>query len=407
MKRKISLLLAMLLLLGTLTNAAFAEDAAPASTEAAEESENANKVMNLSIEDAVKLATESDRQKWEIDDGIKKAKDSRRQGKDAKEQAEDLMSMPLEAVSAMGINITDNYVDTLLAKNNYYTKYADAQISQLEKSSEQLVKGIEIETKSLYYNVLVAEKTVEINQAKLTKADEQLRVVNLKFDNGSATKAEVLNAQLAVQEAKTDLDSAGDDLNIAKLNLLNRLDLSFDTEITLTDTELTYVPTAELDLNASIEKAKTDRPEILTAQNNLEVQEIETHVYTAYYTSNLWQNKSAVKKLEDAKLDVPQAYKDVELDVRSKYLNLVKAERALQNADKTLELAEEAARVNKLLYDNGMATSLDVLSANTDMAQAQIGRYQLLAAYNISKLTFDNSNIIGTVAAASETAAAE
>ena len=241
-------------------------------------------------------------------------------------------------------------------------------------------------------------KAIEINQAKLNKATEQLRVVNLKFDNGSATKAEVLNGEMAVQQAKTDLDTAIDELNTAKLNLLNRLDLPLDKEIVLTEKELSYVPTEKLDLNEAIEKAKEERPEILTAENNLKLQEIKTHADTAYYTANMWQHTVAVKQLEDAELDVPQAYKDVELDVRKAYLNLVEAERALINMNKTLELARESSRINKLLYENGMATSLDVLDADTNLAQAEIGQYQLLAAYNMNKMVFDNSNLIGTTA---------
>lgn len=394
MKRKISMLLAMALMLSTLTNFAAAEDSVPAA--ANESIETENKVLELSIADAVKMATESDRGMWEIDNGIKQAKDARRQGSDAKENAKALMEMPLAGINALGVDVTNNYIETILAKNGYYVAYADAQIAQLEKSKDVLTKGIEIETKSLYYNVLLAEKSIEINQAKLTKVNEQLRVVNLKFNNGSATKAEVLNAEMAVQQAKTDLDSAMDDLGTAKLDLLNKLDLSFDQEIVLTEKALAYIPTEKLNLDMAIEKAKTDRPEILTAQNNLKLQEIDTHANTAYYTSNLWQNKVAVKKLEDAKLDVPQAFKDVELDVRKSYLNLVKAERALVNMNKTVELANEASRINKLLYENGMATSLDVLDADTNLAQAEIGHYQLLAAYNMSKLMFDNSNLVGT-----------
>lgn len=396
MKRKISLLLAMVLVLSTLTNVYAAEKAVPAATNTGEAVTEVNKVLELSMDDAVKMATENDRGMWKIDDGIKQMQDARRAGKNAKEQAEMLMGLSLEAISSMGIDITNNYVETLLAKSGYYITFADTQMKQMEKNRELLLKGIEIETKSLYYNVLLAEKTIEINQAKLNKANEQLRVVNLKFNNGSATKAEVLNAEMAVQQAKTDLDSAMDDLNTANLDLLNKLDLPFDTKFNLKDTELTYVPTVEIDLNASIEKAKLERPEILIALNNLELQKIETHAYTAYYTSNLRQNKAAVEKLKDAELNVPQAYEDVELDVRKSYLNLVKAERALVNMDKTVELAKEAARINRLLYDNGMATSLDVLSADTNLSQAEIGRYQMLAAYNINKLMFDNSNLMGS-----------
>ncbi|WMJ77332.1 MULTISPECIES: TolC family protein [unclassified Sedimentibacter] len=397
MKRKISFLLAMALMLGTLTNVALAEDAVPADTDEINEAvEEESGVLELSMDEAVKLATESDRGMWKIDDGIKQAQDARRSGKSAKDQAEMLMGMSLDTISAMGVDITSNYIETLLAKNGYYVTYADTQMKQLEKNRGLLLKGIEISTKSLYYNVLLAEKSIEINEAKLDKANEQLRVVNLKFDNGSATKAEVLNGEMAVQQAKTDLDSAMDDLNMAKLDLLNKLDLPFDQEIVLTDTELTYVPTAEIDLDAVIEKAKEERPEILKAENDLELQEIETHAYKAYYTSNLRQHKAAVEKLKDAELNVPQAYKDVELDVRKAYLNLIKAERSLVNMDKTVELATEAARINKLLYDNGMATSLEVIDADTNLAQAEIGRYQLLAAYNISKLMFDNSNLMGS-----------
>ncbi len=392
MKRKISMLLAMALMLSTLTNFAAAEDSVPAAANESVETEN--KVLELSIADAVKMATESDRGMWKIDDQIREMKDLRKQGASDRQIAEQLMEAPLSETSGMGI--TDGYLKLLLDKNNYSTKTAELKSKEIEKQRGVLVKGIEMSTMRLYYNVLIGEKTIEINEAKLRKANEQLRVVNLKFDNGSATKAEVLKAEMAVQEAKTDLDSAIDDLNIAKLDLFNKLDLPFDQEIVLTDSELAYVPTSGIDLNVAIEKAKSERPEILTAENNLELQKIETHVYKAYYTSNLRQHKSAVEKLKDAELNVPQTFKDVELDVRKSYLNLVKAERALVNMNKTVELAREAARINKLLYENGMTTSLDVLDADTNLAQAEIGQYQLLAAYNISKLMFDNSNLIGT-----------
>jgi hypothetical protein len=399
MKKIISLTMVMMLILGSLTNVSAAVDAEgteEVTEEAVAEAAETGPLM-LSLDDAVKIATENSREMWKIDDGIKQAKDERRSGRDAREVAESMMSKSLnEELTSAELLMSSDYVKALLAKNGYYMKYADTQQAQLEKNREMLLAGIEVETKSMYYNVLVAEKSIEINKVNLNSAEEQLRVVNLKFNNGSATKAEVLNAEMAVQKAKTDLDSASDDYRIAQLNLLNKLELPFDSEFILTDTELKYVPSEEINLDEAIEKAKEERPEILTAENNLELQKIETHVNKAYYASNLRQHKAAVEKLKDAELNVPQAYKDVELDVRKSYLNLIKAERTLNNMEKTLELAREAARINKLLYDNGMATTLDVLEANAGLAQAEIGHYQLLAAYNINKLIFDNSNLIGS-----------
>ncbi|MDD2494501.1 MAG: TolC family protein, partial [Tissierellia bacterium] len=355
------------------------------------------KSMELTIEDAVKIAKENSREMWKIDDGLKEIKESRKNAKDQKETVETMISKSLtEGFTPEEQQYMNNYVTALLSKNNYYITYADLKTKEIEKNREVINVGIEIETKSLYYQVLVTEKTIEINEGNLNKAKEQLRVINLKFNNGTATRAEVLNGEMAVQRAQTELDSSIDDLEMAKLNLLNKLDLPFDMELTLTDKNLEYVPISDIDLKAVIEKAKTDRPEILTANNDLELQKIETHAYTAYYTSNLRQHKSAVEKLKDAELNVPKVYKNVELDVRKTYLNLVKAERAILNMDKTVEIAKEAARINKLLYDNGMTTSLDVLEADTNLAQAEISRYQLLVSYNINKMMFDNCNLIGS-----------
>lgn len=394
MKRKISLLMAVIIVLGTFINpAAAAENAVPVSAEATDES----KVLKLSMEDAVKLAIENDRAMWKLDDKIKEMQELRRSGSSAKDMAEQLMEAPLEVSSAMGV--TNNYLDLLLSKNGYYIKVGDLKSEEIKKQREVLLLGIELGTKASYYGVLVKEKAIEINEARLSSANEQLRVVNLKFGNGSATKAEVLNGEMAVQKAKTDLDTAMDDLNIAKLNFLNQLNLPLDAEIVLTDKEIKYVPTSNIDLDKAIEKAKAERPEIQTAINDLEIQKIETHAYTAYYTSNLRQNKWAKEKLKDAELKVPQTYKDVELDVRSSYLDLIKNERNLVNMNKTVELAKEGARIKKLLYENGMATSLDVLDADTGLAEAEIGLYQIMALYNISKLSFDNSNLIGSMKA--------
>lgn len=399
MKRKIALLLAMVLTLTTIqTNYALADEE-KAVTTTAETTTETVQPLQLSIEDAIKLAVENDRGMWKINDGIKQMQQMRKDGSDAKEQAEWLMDQDLGTLSLMNIDATSGYVETLLAKNGYYIKTADTQMKLLEKKKEVLTAGIELTAKSLYYNVLIAEKTIEINKAKLASANEQLRVINLKFNTGSATKAEVLSGEMSVQQAQTELDSANDDLNMSKLNLLNGLNLPFDTEVILTSKDLNYVPTQQLNLNAAIEKAKKDRTEIIEAENALEVQKIKTHVYTAYYTSNLRQHKAAVEELKDAELNVPQAYKDVELDVRKSYLNLVKAERSLVNMDKTVELAKEAARINKLLYANGMAAAADVISADANLAQAEIGRYQVLVAYNLSKLMFDNSNLIGSTSA--------
>jgi len=350
--------------------------------------------MKLSINDSIRYMKETNREYWKLENSIKELEESRKNAGDAKDSAELALDLPLGTESRL--NSPDAYLNAILSKNNYYTKQISLNIEVLRKQIEQMDKSIEIGAKSLYYKVLASESAVEINKSSLKQAEEQLRVIQLKFNQGTATRIDVLDAEKAVQESKADLDSSIDSLKLVKLELLYSLGFPMDTEIVLTDMVLKYEPTSERDLNTAIEAAKTDRIEILKAQNNLVLQQIETHSVKSYYTPNLAIYKRAVNNLEDSKLAVPNSYKEVELDVRKCYQTFVESENSLLNMDKTLDLAEESERVTEIMFNNGLATVLDVLKANTTLKEAQTGRYNALVEYNINKMIFENINIISS-----------
>ena len=122
MKRKISLLLVMMLVLCTITNLAGAEETALVETTSAELLAE-NEPLMLSIEDAVRMATENSREMWKIDDALAQVKEARKDAKDAKNLAKMIseMSLPeLEAVFGPDFDVTSNQVERILAKNDYY-----------------------------------------------------------------------------------------------------------------------------------------------------------------------------------------------------------------------------------------------------------------------------------------------
>lgn len=169
MKRIISLLILLLLVLGTFTNVAAAEDAVEVQVTSVETMEEAEPMM-LSMEDAVRIAIENSREMWKIDDALAQVKEARKEGRSAKQAAEEIMAIPLEIINerekeaktkGLEFDLLSKQVLNIMAKNDYYIIYADTQQEQLEKSREVLLAGIEIETKSLYYNVLLAEKVLK------------------------------------------------------------------------------------------------------------------------------------------------------------------------------------------------------------------------------------------------------
>jgi outer membrane protein TolC len=61
----------------------------------------------------------------------------------------------------------------------------------------------------------------------------------------------------------------------------------------------------------------------------------------------------------------------------------------------SVAIARESVRVSQLFYEYDLATLTDVIDAETGLAQAEIGRYQLMISYNITKMMFENSYNVG------------
>lgn len=386
MNKKVLVILVLVFML-SLTQAAIADEV----VETAELENSESIPLELTIDDAVKLAVENSSEIWKIDSDIAKAKDLLRVQHNSKSNIKEKM----DKMDQVGIMFpSDNYLSVMLTKKGYYTKSAQMQLTLTEYGKKQLLEGIETSAKSAYYKVLLAQKAVQLNEKNLQKAEEQLKILGVKFENGSATKLDILQGELAVNQARTDIDNAEDSLALELLSFKNTVGLQLDQEVILTE-EIEYIPLEEIHLDKLINQAKEQRMEVLQAKEMLEVQKIEHEAYTSYYTSSNWQHKNAVRNLSYAEKSIENSYKNVELDVRKKYLELVKAERALNNMDTTIELSKEAVRITGLFYDYGMATALEVLDADTKLTQAEIGRYQLLVSYNITKMMFDNACGLG------------
>ncbi|MFO7886928.1 MAG: TolC family protein, partial [Eubacteriales bacterium] len=194
--------------------------------------------------------------------------------------------------------------------------------------------------------------------------------------------------------AKSDYQDAEDTLKIKYLELNNTLGLDFERDVELVS-QVGYEPTEEIDLQTSIQAALENRSDIKKLEAELELQKEETGAYKSYYTPALQQYKDAEEKLLEAEYAYQQSFKDVELDVRTRYLELVKAERALNNMTESVAIARESVRVSELFYEYDLATLTDVIDAETSLSQAEIGRYQLLISYNIAKMMFENACDVG------------
>jgi len=348
-------------------------------------------VLQLTIEEAVQLAVENSWDIQKLDRGIRDINDVIDNQEDLQDSMEKILSREL---MFMPSDITNDFVNNLLVKRGYGVKSAEVQRITLEETKKQTLEALEISAKSAYYQVLIAEKTLQLQEQLLKKAEQHKNIAAVKYENGVATKLVKLQADSAYISAKSDYQDAEDTLNIKYLELNNTLGLDFEQKIDLT-TQVGYTPTEEINLEESIKSAFDNRSDIKKLKAELELQQIETDTYKSYYTRGLQQYKNAEEKILEAEHAYDQSFKDVELDVRKKYLELVKAERSLNNMTESVAIARESARVSQLFYEYDLATLTDVIDAETGLSQAEIGRYQLLISYNISKMMFENACDVG------------
>ena len=81
----------------------------------------------------------------------------------------------------------------------------------------------------------------------------------------------------------------------------------------------------------------------------------------------------------------------VTLEVKKAYLYIQDSEKNIVVAEKAIEQAEENFRINEERYKEQIATSTEVLDAQTLLTQARTNYYNTLNVYNIAKAKLERA----------------
>lgn len=96
---------------------------------------------------------------------------------------------------------------------------ARAQKAQLENALEQTRDAVTFEITQSHLNVRQTEDRIRVAEKAVRLAEENYRNVNEKFKNGLALSSDLIDAEVALLEAKTNLTTAAADYEIAKAAL--------------------------------------------------------------------------------------------------------------------------------------------------------------------------------------------
>lgn len=117
----------------------------------------------------------------------------------------------------VGVNVSMNVFDTGVTLSKIHG--AEADLKKAEETYRNTVDFVNLDVRSNYLGLREAEKRIGTTKLAVEQADEDYRIAQLRYMSGVGTNTDVLDAQVALTQAKTNYTKALYDYNTSKTAL--------------------------------------------------------------------------------------------------------------------------------------------------------------------------------------------
>jgi outer membrane protein len=302
------------------------------------------------------------------------------------------------------------------------------------KASQESVRLSEQETvfeaKRAFYGYLLAKEFSAVADEALGLAEKFRENVKNLYQVGMASKFDLLRSEVQVANLKPQAIKAKNSIEVAALGLKTVCGIDLATPLEVRG-ELASPP-LEAVVESVVEEALAQRPELrqLDYQRRMagemlkiargsvlptlavggaynvwsDALNLRKGTWQNYYTISLslslpifngfesrariGQSKAAIRELEWTRKGLSNA---ITFEVRQAVLNHSQARETLLSQEKNVEQAREAVRIAELNYAEGLATNLDVSTAQVALSQARTNYSQALYDCVISQAQLEKA----------------
>ena len=117
----------------------------------------------------------------------------------------------------VGVNVSLNVFDTGVTLSKIHG--AEADLKKAEEPYRDTVDSVNLDVRTNYLGLREAEKRINTTKLAVEQADEDYRIAQLRYMSGVGTNTDVLDAQVALTQAKTNYTQALYDYNTSKTDL--------------------------------------------------------------------------------------------------------------------------------------------------------------------------------------------
>ena len=287
-----------------------------------------------------------------------------------------------------------------------------------------------------YYDVLLAVQQITVQEASVGLLTSELADTTRRYNAGTVPRFNVLRAEVELANARPKLIRARNTYRISKNNLVNQLGFNVpkeaqeDIPLTLSG-KLTAEP-YKMDLPQAIALALERRTELeaLRKTQALRKEDIinakapykpSVQAFGGYDVHNsilspdlgdekygfiagvqlnwsLFDGGRTRGRVVEARalygragVELDDAGRRIELEVRTAYSNFIEADEVLKSQEKVLEEADEALRLSRARSEAGTGTQLDVLSAQTALTEARTTQILALRDYSVARARLERA----------------
>ncbi|WP_167599338.1 TolC family protein [Chlorobaculum sp. 24CR] len=342
--------------------------------------------------------------------------------------------------SSMKFMPNDNYDARFTAEMMLYDFGRTASTVDLAKAGrnsasirqDMTLRDLSLATVQTFYSVLFLQEAVRVQQTEVAALQTNLDHMQKRYAEGAATRFDLLTTQVRLAGAgnrKIDYENRlrNQEITLRRLcgldeNALLNLRGSFD------------ISAADMDADKLAASALDHRPEVMLARENLKAAaykknlatreflpkivgsaswgasngyvpnidkmrtnvaagvELQVPIFDGFRKSAALREATAMKRsAEQQRLDAEQM---TEAEVRQAVNNLQSSREKIETTRLQVSQADLAAKHARIRYDNGLATTLDLLDAEAALAEAELANVQsryeyVMNAYSVRRASGD------------------
>ena len=320
-------------------------------------------------------------------------------------------------------HITAQYLLLDFGKNDATVKLAESQVQTAKDNINVTRRDLAFNAAQVYYNILFMRESIKVQDAQIASLQAHRNEMQKRVEGGVSTKFDVTTTDVRITQAQNTKIDLQNQLRNQQVQLARLLHKHSQADVPVKG-RLAF-QAQPVDVNTEVAKAIENRPEVKMARdaettatlqqrlvehsnmpslgvgaqvgakngylpnlsqikpNTLGVVQLSVPIYDGNKNKN--QRVEALANARAAQSRTLDTQEQIRADVRQAANNMEFSQARYDNAQQQIAQATDALTRAQGRYRYGVGQNLDVLDAETQLAQARLARAQAMYNYTLGQ----------------------